>query len=94
MDTPSTLAADYRVIRKVTLVGGLVDVILAVGKLVGGFASQSQALIADGIHSISDLVTDLLVIVAARHASHEADSEHPYGHGRIQAIATAILAFS
>ena len=94
MSTPSTAAADYRVIRKVTLVGGLVDVILAVGKLVGGFASQSQALIADGIHSISDLVTDLLVIVAARHASHEADSEHPYGHGRIQAIATAILAFS
>ena len=86
MDTPSTLAADYRVIRKVTLVGGLVDVILAVGKLVGGFASQSQALIADGIHSISDLVTDLLVIVAARHASHEADSEHPYGHGRIQVL--------
>ena len=94
MRSPSTAAADYRVIRKVTLVGGLVDVILAVGKLVGGFASQSQALIADGIHSISDLVTDLLVIVAARHASHEADSEHPYGHGRIQAIATAILAFS
>ena len=94
MDTPSTAAADYRIIRKVTLVGGLVDVILAVGKLVGGFASQSQALIADGIHSISDLATDLLVIIAARHASHEADSEHPYGHGRIQAIATAILAFS
>ena len=94
MDTPSKTTADYRIIRKVTLVGGLVDAVLAVGKLVGGLASQSQALIADGIHSISDLVTDLLVIVAARHASHEADSEHPYGHGRIQAIATAILAVS
>jgi len=94
MEITSKAASDYRIIRKVTVVGGVVDATLAVGKLIGGLAAQSQALIADGIHSISDLVTDLLVIVAARHASHEADSEHPYGHGRIQAIATAILAFS
>jgi len=94
METVSKAAADYRIIRKVTALGGFVDGILAVAKLIGGMAAQSQALIADGIHSISDLVTDLLVIIAARHASHEADSEHPYGHGRIQAIATAVLAVS
>ena len=94
METVSKAAADYRIIRKVTVLGGFVDGVLAVAKLVGGMAAQSQALIADGIHSISDLVTDLLVIIAARHASHEADSEHPYGHGRIQAIATAVLAVS
>ena len=64
------------------------------GKLTGGIAAQSQALIADGIHSVSDLATDLLVILAPRHSSHEADSEHPYGHGRIQAIAAALLAVS
>jgi len=94
METVSKAAADYRIIRKVTVLGGFVDGVLAVAKLIGGMAAQSQALIADGIHSISDLVTDLLVIIAARHASHEADSEHPYGHGRIQAIATAVLAAS
>ena len=94
METVSKAAADYRIIRKVTVLGSFVDGILAVAKLIVGIAAQSQALIADGIHSISDLVTDLLVIIAARHASHQADSEHPYGHGRIQAIATAVLAVS
>ena len=87
-------ASDYRVIRNVTVVGSVVDGLLALGKLTGGIVAQSQALIADGIHSISDLATDFLVILAARHSSQEADSEHPYGHGRIQAIATALLAVS
>ena len=87
-------ASDYRVIRNVTVVGSVVDGLLALGKLTGGIVAQSQALIADGIHSVSDLVTDFLVILAARHSSQEADSEHPYGHGRIQAIATALLAVS
>jgi cation diffusion facilitator family transporter len=63
-------------------------------KVAGGYFGHSQALIADGIHSFSDLLTDLLVIVAARKASHQADREHPYGHGRIQTIATALLAAS
>jgi len=94
MDRTSRGASEYRVIRKVTLVGSVVDALLALGKLTGGIVAQSQALIADGIHSASDLATDFLVILAARHSSHEADSEHPYGHGRIQAIATALLAVS
>lgn len=94
MDRNSQGASDYRVIRNVTVVGSVVDALLALGKLTGGTVAQSQSLIADGIHSVSDLVTDLLVILAARHSSQEADSEHPYGHGRIQAIATALLAVS
>ena len=94
MDRASRSASDYRIIRNVTVVGSAVDAMLALGKLIGGIAAQSQALIADGIHSVSDLATDLLVILAARHSSREADSEHPYGHGRIQAIATALLAVS
>lgn len=94
MDRTSRGASEYRVIRKVTLVGSVVDALLALGKLTGGIVAQSQALIADGIHSASDLATDFLVILAARHSSHEADSEHPYGHGRIQAIAAALLAAS
>ena len=94
MDRASRSASDYRIIRNVTVVGSVVDALLALGKLTGGIAAQSQALIADGIHSVSDLATDFLVILAASHSSHEADSEHPYGHGRIQAIATALLAVS
>lgn len=91
---PKALTNDYRVIRRVTVIGAVVDLVLAVAKLIGGFLTHSQALIADGIHSLSDLVTDALVIVAARHSSYEADREHPYGHGRIQAIAAAVLAAS
>jgi len=87
-------SAEYQEIRSVTLVGSALDGILALAKVAGGYFGHSQALIADGIHSFSDLLTDLLVIVAARKASHQADQEHPYGHGRIQTIATALLAVS
>ena len=75
---PDQRVGVYRDIRWVTVVGAVVDLILAVAKLVGGVLVQSQALIADGIHSLSDLATDALVIVAARQASFEADREHPF----------------
>ena len=55
----------YAIIRRVTLVGAGVDLVLAVGKIGGGFAAHSQSLVADGVHSLSDLVTDLLVLLAA-----------------------------
>ena len=92
--SPKRVSTDYQVIRRVTVIGAVVDLVLAAAKLIGGLLTHSQSLIADGIHSLSDLVTDALVIVAARHSSYEADREHPYGHGRIQAIATAVLAAS
>ncbi|MCY4349859.1 MAG: cation diffusion facilitator family transporter [Thiotrichales bacterium] len=81
----------YAVIRRVTLVGTAVDLILAVGKIVGGFAAHSQSLVADGVHSLSDLVTDLLVLFAAKHARAKPDAEHPYGHERIETAATVAL---
>ena len=77
-----------QVIKKVTLVGAVVNIILAIGKTVFGFIAQSQSLIADGIHSISDLLSDALVLVAAHHSHHGPDSEHPYGHGRFETAAT------
>ena len=55
---------------------------------------QSAALIADGIHSLSDLLSDLLVIIAVRLGSREADHEHPYGHRRFETIATVLLGIS
>lgn len=87
--TPGELR--YKEIRKVTLIGSAVDLSLGIVKLVGGYFAHSQALIADGIHSLSDLATDMIVLYAAKHSHREADAEHPYGHGRFETLATVIL---
>ncbi len=84
-------AMRYKEIRNVTLIGSVVDLSLGVAKIFGGIVASSQALIADGVHSLSDLATDIIVLYAAKHAHREADEEHPYGHGRIETLATVIL---
>ena len=88
---PDPQDARYRDIRLVTVVGGVVDLLLGIAKIVVGLAAGSQALVADGVHSFSDLATDFLVLFAAKHAHREADDEHPYGHGRIETVATVVL---
>ena len=88
---PDQLDVRYRDVRKVTLIGAVVDLLLGVAKVVVGVTAGSQALVADGIHSFSDLVTDFLVLFAAKHAHRAADTEHPYGHGRIETVATVVL---
>ena len=87
--TPGELR--YKEVRKVTLIGSAVDLSLGVAKLFGGIVAHSQALIADGIHSLSDLATDIIVLYAAKHSHRAADAEHPYGHGRFETLATVIL---
>lgn len=77
--------------RRVTLVGAVVNTLLAIVQLIGGFLTASQALIADGFHTLSDLASDLVVLFASHHAHKEADDEHPYGHGRIETVATVVL---
>ena len=67
----------FQTTRKVTLVGAVINLVLAAGKILFGFVAQSQALIADGIHSLSDLFSDALVYYAASHARHGPDSDHP-----------------
>jgi len=81
----------YQEARKVTLIGSAVDLLLGIAKIVAGVIGSSQALIADGIHSFSDLVTDGLVLFAVKHGRREADEKHPYGHGRIETLTTVIL---
>ena len=81
----------YRATRNVTLVGSALDLTLGIAKIVVGFLAHSQALIADGIHSLSDLGTDFMVLWAARHAHRKPDRDHPYGHGRIETVATVAL---
>lgn len=84
-------ARRYQMTKRVTLVGAAVNSLLALAQLLGGLATQSQGLIADGLHTLSDLLSDFIVLIAAREAHKEADSAHPYGHGRIETIATSIL---
>jgi len=83
--------ARYRDARRVTLVGALVNIVLSIVKIFAGLLGSSHALIADGIHSLSDLATDVVVLVASKHGAKDADEEHPYGHGRIETLATVVL---
>ena len=81
----------YATMRRVTLLGAALDLVLGAAKIVGGVWTHSQALVADGVHSLSDLVTDVLVLYAAKHAHVPPDVEHPYGHARIETAASAVL---
>ncbi len=81
-----------KVSQKVTIVGAIVDFLLAIFKVVVGVIGNSGALIADGIHSFSDLLSDGVVWYAAKHSAEEADEEHPYGHERFETVATLGLA--
>ncbi len=81
----------YTVTRRVTVLGAVVNVILAVLKVVLGVIGHSAALVADGIHSLSDLASDVVVLYAAKLGSEHADERHPYGHARIETVATVAV---
>jgi cation diffusion facilitator family transporter len=68
-----------------------INVLLTSFQVVGGFFAHSQALMADGLHSLSDLLSDVLVLYANRHGNRIADADHPYGHARVETAATLIL---
>ena len=72
----------------VTLVGMALDIVLGVGKIVGGVLTNSFALVTDGIHSLTDTGTDVFVIIVTRVSHSEADAEHQYGHGRFETLGT------
>ena len=80
-----------RVVRRVTFAGILVNVAIAAAKAVAGVMSSSQALVADAVHSASDLVTDLVVVFSVRYWVAPADDDHPYGHGKIEALVTLVI---
>lgn len=73
-------------IRQVTWTGAAVNIGLAATKMLVGWTASSQALLADGVHSVSDLITDGAILVGERFWSAEPDPQHPYGHGRIETI--------
>ncbi|WP_026278885.1 cation diffusion facilitator family transporter [Thioalkalivibrio sp. ARh3] len=81
----------YRATRRVTVVGAVVNAFLALAQLLSGWLLNSQALIADGVHTLSDLITDGVVLFAAGKAAASPDHDHPYGHGRIETLATVVV---
>lgn len=80
-----------RLKAKVSIVAAWTNLALSVLKIGFGILGQSAALIADGVHSLSDLASDLLVITAIKLGAREADFDHPYGHRRYETIATVAL---
>lgn len=78
-------------IYKLTLWGSLVNFLLLVFKFVAGFVGNSAAMIADAVHSLSDFITDIIVILFVRVSSKPKDEDHHYGHGKYETLATAII---
>ncbi len=87
----SRITTDNAQIRSVTYLGLYTNIILAAIKIVVGALAGSVALVADGIHSISDMATDVAVLLGIYYGSKKPDSKHPYGHGRIETFAAAII---
>ncbi len=78
-------------IYRVTIVGSIVNLLLLIFKFVAGVLGHSAAMIADAVHSLSDFVTDIIVIVFVRISSKPADSTHRYGHGKFETLASALI---
>lgn len=93
MKTAEALAERSKKAQRVAIIGALVNIVVAVLQIIVGIAANSQALIADAIHTFSDLMTDVLAIVGSRMAYEPADEQHPYGHGRIETISSVGLGF-
>ena len=81
----------YRKIRNITLLGLISNLLLAAGKFAAGHFGHSQALVADAIHSLSDSVTDIAVLIGAFLWNRPADADHPYGHGRFETFVTLFI---
>ena len=80
-----------RGIYRVTLVGGAVNVVLLLFKFVAGIVGHSAAMVADAVHSLSDFVTDVIVLVFVRISSKPKDKSHDYGHGKYETLAMTII---
>ena len=81
-------------IVRVSIISIVINVILSVVKLLAGLIGKSQALISDAVHSASDVLSTIAVIIGAKMASKAPDSEHPYGHERMESITEIFLALS
>ena len=87
-----TQNAREKKIRTITLWGSLLNFVLMVLKIISGLLVQSSALVADGFHSLSDLITDFLVLLGTKLSSRPADETHPYGHKKFETLASQLMA--
>ena len=83
-----------RRIYRVTLVGFAVNLVLSLAKLAAGVFGRSGAMVADAVHSFSDLATDVVVIVFARISAKPRDDGHDYGHGKYETLATILISMA
>ena len=88
--TPNTTTREKE-IYKVTIIGSIVNFILLLFKFIAGIVGHSAAMVADAVHSLSDFVTDIVVIVFVKISGKPQDESHDYGHGKYETLATAII---
>ncbi len=88
---PAADQARSRGIRRATLIAIVTNASLAISQVVVGLFANAFSLVADAAHTLSDLVTDLMVLIAGQQSAHPADLDHPYGHGRIETVTTMVL---
>lgn len=88
--------AEYRIeeIRKITLIGAFVNIFLSLLKILAGIFGKSTAIIADGIHSLSDLSTDIIVFIFIKISGKDRDYNHKYGHGKFETFAAMLVSFA
>ena len=80
-----------RDIYKVTIVGTIVNAVLVAVKFIAGFVGRSSALVADAVHSLTDFISDVIVLIFVRISGKPRDAEHGYGHGKFETLATLII---
>ena len=90
-DSGHTPAERIAAATRSTWVSVAVNLLLTLLQIAAGLFSKSQGLIADGIHSLSDLVADFVVLLAGHHSRKDADADHPYGHHRFETAASLVL---
>ncbi|MCQ2188927.1 MAG: cation diffusion facilitator family transporter [Paludibacteraceae bacterium] len=87
----NTIEIRQKEIVKVTLIGTIINAILIILKFTAGIIGNSAAMVADGVHSLSDFLTDFVVIVMLKISSKPSDEDHDFGHGKYETLATTII---
>ncbi|MDO4460970.1 MAG: cation diffusion facilitator family transporter [Bacteroidia bacterium] len=91
MDSDTLIHSRQCEIVRVTLLGSVINAILVALKFIAGFMANSSAMIADAVHSLSDFLTDFVVIIMLRISSKPSDEDHDFGHGKYETLATSII---
>jgi len=91
MSNKNNLPTAQQKINQITIWGMIVNIALTIIKTIGGVIIHSVSLVADGIHSLSDLLTDVIVLVSTRAAKRPPDSNHQFGHGKFETVGSQLI---